>query len=139
VLVLLTDGVNDAGSITPREAARAAKAAGVRIYTIGIGADQMRVQGFFGSQMVNPSADLDADMLTTIATETGGRFFRATDSSALADAYRAIDALEPMPQRGPALRPKRELFRWPLGAAIVLLLIAIVPRQFSGRAGVAHD
>jgi Ca-activated chloride channel family protein len=139
VLVLLTDGVNNAGSITPREAARAAKAAGVRIYTIGIGADQMRVQGFFGSQTVNPSADLDADMLTTIATETGGRFFRATDSSALADAYRAIDALEPMPQHGPALRPKRELFRWPLGAAIVLLLIAIVPRQFSGRAGAAHD
>ena len=139
VLVLLTDGVNNAGSIAPREAARAAKAAGVRIYTIGIGADQMRVQGFFGSQMVNPSADLDADMLTSIATETGGRFFRATDSLALADAYRAIDALEPMPQYGPTLRPKRELFRWPLGAAIALLLIAIVPRQFGDMRGCTHD
>ena len=139
VLVLLTDGVNNAGSIAPREAARAAKAAGVRIYTIGIGADQMRVQGFFGSQMVNPSADLDADMLTSIATETGGRFFRATDSHALADAYRAIDALEPMPQHGPTLRPRRELFRWPLGVAIALLLIAIVPRRFSGMRGTAHE
>ena len=138
VLVLLTDGVNNAGSITPRDAARAAKAAGVRIYTIGIGADQMRVQGFFGSQMVNPSADLDADMLTSIATETGGRFFRATDSHALADAYRAIDALEPMPQHGPALRPKRELFRWPLGAAIALMLIVILPRQFGDMRGHTH-
>ncbi len=130
VLVLLTDGVNNAGSIAPREAARAAKAAGVRIYTIGIGATRMRVPGFFGSQLVNPSADLDAGMLTDIATQTGGRFFRATDSSELADAYRAIDALEPMPQQGPTLRPRHELFRWPLLAAITLLLLAIVPRRF---------
>jgi Ca-activated chloride channel family protein len=133
VLVLLTDGVNNAGSIAPREAARAAKAAGVRIYTIGIGATQMRIPGFFGSQLVNPSADLDADMLTSIAAQTGGRFFRATDSSELADAYRAIDALEPMPQQGPTLRPRHELFRWPLLAAIALLLLVIVPRRF-GRA-----
>ena len=133
VLVLLTDGVNNAGSISPREAARAAKAAGVRIYTIGIGATQMRVPGFFGSQLVNPSADLDADMLTTIAKETGGQFFRATDGNQLADAYRAVDALEPMPQHGPTLRPRHELFRWPLLAAIVLLLLVIVPRRF-GRA-----
>jgi Ca-activated chloride channel family protein len=130
VLVLLTDGVNNAGSISPREAARAAKAAGVRIYTIGIGATQMRVPGFFGSQLVNPSADLDADMLTTIAKETGGQFFRATDGNQLADAYRAVDALEPMPQHGPTLRPRHELFRWPLLAAIVLLLLVIVPRRF---------
>lgn len=135
VLVLLTDGVNNAGSITPREAARAAKAAGVRIYTIGIGATRMRVPGFFSSQLVNPSADLDADMLTAIATQTGGRFFRATDSQQLADAYRAIDALEPMPQHGPTLRPRHELFRWPLLAAIILLALVIVPRKFAGLRG----
>jgi Ca-activated chloride channel family protein len=129
VLVLLTDGVNNAGSIEPRDAARAAKAAGVRIYTIGIGATRMRVPGFFGSQLVNPSADLDADMLTAIAKETGGRFFRATDSDELADAYRAIDALEPMPQHGPALRPRHEWFRWPLGAAVILLLLAMASRR----------
>ncbi|WP_426690193.1 VWA domain-containing protein [Rhodanobacter ginsengiterrae] len=131
VLVLLTDGVNNAGSIAPRDAARAAKAAGVRVYTIGIGATRLRIPGFFGSQLVNPSADLDADMLTDIATQTGGRFFRATDSSELADAYRAIDALEPMPQHGPALRPRHELFRWPLLAAIALLLLVVLPRRFA--------
>jgi Ca-activated chloride channel family protein len=130
VLVLLTDGVNNTGNITPREAANAAKAAGVRIYTIGVGATQMRVPGFFGSQLINPSADLDADMLTTIAKETGGQFFRATDGTELADAYRAIDALEPMPQQGPTLRPRHELFRWPLAAAMLLLLLVIVPRRF---------
>ena len=134
VLVLLTDGVNNAGSISPREAASAAKADGVRIYTIGIGATQMRVPGFFGSQLINPSADLDANMLTTIARETGGQFFRATDGNELADAYRAIDALEPMPQHGPTLRPRHELFRWPLLAAIVLLLLVIVPRRFARTA-----
>ncbi|EIL93586.1 MULTISPECIES: VWA domain-containing protein [Rhodanobacter] len=131
VLVLLTDGVNNAGNIAPRDAARAAKAAGVRIYTIGIGATQLRIPGFFGSQLVNPSADLDADMLTDIATQTGGRFFRATDSSELASAYRAIDALEPMPQHGPALRPRHELFRWPLLAAIVLLLLVVLPQRLA--------
>jgi len=131
VLVLLTDGVNNSGNITPREAARAAKAAGVRIYTIGVGATQMTVPGFFGNQLINPSADLDADMLTTIAQETGGQFFRATDGNELANAYRAIDALEPMPHQGPTLRPRHELFRWPLAAAILLLLLVIVPRRFA--------
>ena len=129
VLVLLTDGVNNAGSIAPLEAARAAKAAGVRIYTVGIGADRMRVPGFFGTRIVNPSADLDATMLTKIADETGGRFFRATDSAQLADAYRAIDALEPMRQQGPSLRPRKEWFAWPLATALLLWLLAAAPRR----------
>ncbi|MEW5836293.1 MAG: VWA domain-containing protein [Pseudomonadota bacterium] len=127
VLVLLTDGVNNAGSITPIEAAKAAKAAGVRIYTIGIGADRMTVPDFFGSRVINPSADLDVGMLTSIAGQTGGRFFRATDSRQLADAYRTIDALEPMPQRAPTLRPRHELFRWPLGLATLLMVLATWP------------
>lgn len=128
VLVLLTDGVNNAGSIAPEQAAAAAKAAGVRIYTIGIGATQMRVPDFFGMRVVNPSADLDEGMLTRIANDTGGRYFRATDTRELAQAYRAIDALEPMPQHGPALRPRHELFRWPLSAAMLLLACALLAR-----------
>ena len=133
VVVLLTDGVNNAGSIAPREAARAAKAAGVRVYTIGIGATALRVPDFFGSRVVNPSADLDVGMLTDIANQTGGRFFRATDTDELAQAYRAIDALEPVPQAGAALRPHFELFRWPLGAALILLALAALPRYIGGR------
>ncbi|MET0937151.1 MAG: VWA domain-containing protein [Luteibacter sp.] len=133
VVVLLTDGVNNAGAIAPREAARAAKAAGVRVYTIGIGANAMRVSDFFGNHVENPSADLDVGMLTDIANQTGGRFFRATDSEEIADAYRAIDALEPVPQKVAALRPRYELFRWPLLAALVLFAIATLPRTIGRR------
>lgn len=133
VVVLLTDGVNNAGSIAPREAARAAKAAGVRVYTIGIGANAMRVPDFFGSRVVNPSADLDVGMLTDIANQTGGRFFRATDTDQLAQAYRAIDALEPVPQEGASLRPRYELFRWPLIVALILFGLAALPRYVGGR------
>ncbi|WP_266170684.1 VWA domain-containing protein [Dyella subtropica] len=127
VLVLLTDGVNNAGNITPLDAARAAKAAGIRVYTIGIGATEMRVPDFFGTRVVNPSADLDEGMLRSLATQTGGRYFRATDTNELAAAYRAIDALEPMPQQGPELRPRHELFRWPLLAGMLCLLFALAP------------
>jgi Ca-activated chloride channel family protein len=123
VVVLLTDGVN----IAPLDAAHAAKAAGVRIYTIGIGATEMSIPDLFGTHTVNPSADLDESMLRTMATQTGGRYFRATDASQLADAYRAIDALEPMPQQGPSLRPRHELFPWPLGVAALAWLLAFAP------------
>jgi Ca-activated chloride channel homolog len=133
VVVLLTDGVNNSGSIGPREAARTAKAAGVRIYTIGIGANEMRVPDFFGTRVVNPSADLDVDMLTDIASQTGGRFFRATDSGQIADAYRAIDALEPVPHGGQPLRPRFELFRWPLLAAMIFLVLGAMPRYLRKR------
>ena len=130
VLILLTDGVNNAGSILPQDAARAAKAEGVRIYTIGIGAQRMQVDDFFGSHTVNPSADLDVGMLTDIARQTGGRFFRATDSRELAAAYQTIAQLEPMPQQRPALRPRHELYPWPLGAAMLLWLLAAAGRPW---------
>ena len=130
VLILLTDGVNNAGSILPQDAARAAKAEGVRIYTIGIGAQRMQVDDFFGSHTVNPSADLDVGMLTDIAKQTGGRFFRATDSRELAAAYQTIAQLEPMPQQRPALRPRHELYPWPLGAAMLLWLLAAAGTQW---------
>jgi Ca-activated chloride channel family protein len=133
VLVLLTDGVDTASHLDPRAAARIAKAAGVRIYTIGIGADHLQVDGLFGSQTVNPSADLDAAMLTSIATSSGGRFFRATDSAQLADAYRAIDALEPLPHDAPSLRARRELFPWPVAAALLLALLAVLARGGAWR------
>jgi len=128
VVVLLTDGVNNAGSMAPLEAARAAKAAGVRLYTIGIGATEMRVPDLFGTRVINPSADLDEGMLRNLAQQTGGRYFRATDASELADAYRAVDALEPISQQGPSLRPRHELFRWPLALSALAWLLAMAPR-----------
>jgi len=125
VLVLLTDGVNNSGSLPPRQAARIAKAAGVRIYTIGIGSGRVRVPGLFGLHLSRSSASLNVAMLKSIAQSTGGRFFRASDTGQLAEAYRRIDALEPLPHHGRQLRPHRELFMWPLGAAVLFLLLAL--------------
>lgn len=119
VLVLLTDGVNTAGELDPDKAIDLAAANGVRIYTIGIGADELRVDSLFGSRVVNPSADLDEKMLTHMAEKTGGRYFRARDSAALADIYRVIDKLEPVADTTQSLRPIDELY-WLLLAAALL-------------------
>jgi len=128
VVVLLTDGVNNAGNIAPLDAANAAKAAGVRVFFNDTAATEMNIPDLFGTHTINPSADLDEGMLRTIAGQTGGRYFRATDASQLTDAYRAIDALEPMHQQGPSLRPRHELFRWPLALSVLAWLATILPR-----------
>lgn len=133
VLVLLTDGASNAGAIAPQEAGRAAKAAGVRVYTIGIGSTSLKVPDPYGSRYINPSEDLDTQTLIDIANETGGRFFRATDTSELAAAYRQIDELEPVPRQEQALRPRIELFRWPLLAGMALLLVALFSRWLPSR------
>ena len=124
VLVLLTDGVNTAGELTPAKAIDLAEANQVRIYTIGIGADQMRVDSLFGSRMVNPSADLDETMLTKMAERTGGRYFRARNSEELADIYRTIDKLEPAADAKQSLRPVDEWYWMPLAAAFAAVALA---------------
>ena len=120
VLILLTDGANTAGRVAPRKAAELARQAGLRIYTIGVGAERMAVPGLFGTQLVNPSADLDEDTLRYIARTTGGRYFRATDRGALAAIYRELDRLEPVAAEARTVRPVDELFLWPLGLALAL-------------------
>jgi Ca-activated chloride channel family protein len=127
VLILLTDGVNDAGELDPRKAIELAVAEHVKIYTIGIGADAMRVNGFFGSQVVNPSADLDAKLLTEMAEKTGGHFYRARDTAELAQIYREIDKLEPADDAQQLYRPIDELFYWPLSVVLLLGLLALSP------------
>jgi len=138
VLILLTDGVNDAGELDPRKAIELASAEHVKIYTIGIGAEAMRVEGFFGSQVVNPSADLDARMLGAMAEQTGGRFFRARDTDELVQIYREIDKLEPADDATQQYRPADELFHWPLSLAVLAALFALLPypapRAFAPRA-----
>ncbi len=121
MLILLTDGVNDAGELDPDKATELAVADKVKIYTIGIGAEAMRVSdGFFGSRVVNPSADLDARLLTEMAQKTGGRFFRARDTAELAQIYHEIDKLEPGADKTQQFRPIDELFYWPLSLALLL-------------------
>ncbi|MGN6313070.1 MAG: VWA domain-containing protein [Rhodanobacteraceae bacterium] len=120
VLVLLTDGVNTAGSVAPLDAARLAKAAGVRIYTIGIGSAGGQTLSVFGMQIPAPDQDLDVSTLSSIAQQTGGKFFRAADADQLADAYQAIDKLEPLARGDALLRPREERFPYPLAAALLL-------------------
>lgn len=127
VLILLTDGGNNAGEVAPLEAAKLAAQAGLTIYTIGVGADEMLVPSFFGSRRVNPSGDLDERTLRAIAAATGGRYFRARDSEGLNQIYAILDKLQPIDHEKQTFRPRRTLFYWPLAlsllfAAALLLL-----------------
>ena len=120
VLILLTDGANDAGEVDPQQAAKLAAKEGLTIYTIGIGADAMTVSTLFGTQQINPSQDLDTDTLRAIAKTTGGRFFRARDTAELNKIYGIINKLQPVDQEKQTFRPRRSLFFWPLALALVL-------------------
>jgi len=124
VLILLTDGVNDAGELDPDKSIELARAEHVKIYAIGIGAEAMRVDGFFGSRVVNPSADLDSRLLTAMAEKTGGRFYRARNTAELAQIYGEIDKLEPSADAQEQFRPVDDLFFWPLAAALLAALLA---------------
>ena len=134
VLVLLTDGVSNAGELDPQKAIELAVANEVRIYTIGIGAETMDVGGLFGSQRVNPSAGLDVAMMSAMAEKTGGKFFRARDPAELAGIYREIEKLEPVAGNPQALRPVEEAFHRPLAAALLLAALALMlPARYSRR------
>ena len=124
VLVLLTDGANTSGEVQPLQAAEFAARDGLTVYTVGVGADEMMVQDFFGSRVVNPSADLDEETLRTIAEQTGGRYFRARDAKGLEKIYEILDELEPVESDVEIIRPVDELFYWPLGLAYALALLA---------------
>ncbi len=132
VLVLLTDGVNNAGSMAPVQAAKIAAAAGVRVYVIGMGGDGRAAGDWLGMMLPAVPAQLDEHTLTSIAKATGGAYFRAADADQLAHAYRRIDALEPLPQQGRPLRPRRELFMWPLLAAWLLFVATLLARRQRG-------
>jgi Ca-activated chloride channel family protein len=125
VLILLTDGANTAGSVDPRKAADLAAAEGLRIYTIGVGAESQLVQGLLGSRRVRNN-ELDEATLTAIADKTGGRYFRARDIAGLEAIYQLLDELEPASQEGEVFRPVRELYAWPLaGALLISMLLAL--------------
>jgi len=124
VLILLTDGANTAGSVLPVRAAQLAQQIGLRVHTIGIGAESMQVSSVFGgTRRANPSADLDEETLTEIARLTGGRYFRAKDTAALQDIYRILDEMEPVAEPESGFRPVKSLYYWPLAGALFLTSI----------------
>ncbi|MCG8325261.1 MAG: VWA domain-containing protein, partial [Thiotrichales bacterium] len=132
VLVLLTDGANTAGNVFPKEAAERAAGEGLKIYTIGIGADESLVQSLFGTRRYNPSRDLDEATLKAIAEVTGGHYFRARDTAELEQIYSILDQLEPVEQDVQRFRPRTSLYYWPLaGAAMIALLLFLL--RYRGR------
>ncbi len=136
VLILLTDGANNAGEVEPLDAARLAADNGVKIHTIGIGSDKMVMPGLFGSsfgsKVVNPSRDLDEDTLREIASSTGGNYFRARDPAELINIYQLLDALEPVEQEAQSYRPQKSLFHLPLAIAFCLSLLLALVRGVRG-------
>jgi Ca-activated chloride channel family protein len=128
VLILMTDGANTAGAVTPLKAAELAATRGLKIYTIGIGADEEIKLTWFGLRRVNPTAQLDEDTLREIARLSGGRYFRARDTEELAQIYRLLDELEPLPRDTESLRPTTALFIWPLALALLLAACLVLPR-----------
>ena len=120
VLILMTDGANTAGEVSPLKAAELAAASHLKIYTIGVGADEMIVRSFFGNRKVNPSRDLDEHTLVKVAESTGGRYFRARNTDDLNNIYMLLDKLEPVEKDKQYFRPRSELYDWPLSLALAL-------------------
>jgi Ca-activated chloride channel family protein len=129
VVVLLTDGQNNCGKISPVMAAEAARALGVKVYTIGAGVRgeaPMPVTDSDGNKrIVMIQADVDEKALQEIATETGGKFFRATDTDSLKNIYGEIDRLEKTTHTLKKFESQRELFPWAVVPALCLLGVSI--------------
>ncbi|MDX2225771.1 MAG: VWA domain-containing protein [Verrucomicrobiae bacterium] len=125
VVVLLTDGANNAGKVTPEIAAEAAKALGIKVYTICFGSGgeiMVRVKNRMGfDQMVPMQADIDEATLEKIAALTGGKFFRATDSDALENVFKQIDQLEKTVVKIKKFETYTEFFQWFLIPGLLIL------------------
>ena len=132
VLLLLTDGQNTAGKITPDQALELAVDKKITIYSIGIGADIMVQKSLFGARRINPSSELDEDSLKRLAEQTNGQYFRARSSEDMSQIYQLLDQLEPVEQEQQQMRPLTALFYYPLAAALLfaftyLLWISVLP------------
>ena len=125
VVILLTDGVNNQGTISPKTAAELAKAEDVKVYTIGIGTDKARVMTPYGPI----KAELDEGILKKIASITGGEYFRAKDKEALSKIYAKIDQLEKTKIDVTKYQNSSEEFYWWAIAAVVFILLEVALRN----------
>jgi Ca-activated chloride channel family protein len=119
VLILLTDGENTAGEVSPLKAAELAARQNLKIYTIGVGAATREVGGLFFNRSIKNN-EIDEKTLTKIAQLTGGRYFRAHDLQQLDQIYELIDKLEPIEQASQSFRPVKSLYVWPLSLALLI-------------------
>jgi len=130
ILILLTDGVNNAGKVAPLAAAEAAAVIKIKVYTIGAGkrgvAPVPSVDMFGRPRIIQAEVDIDENTLSKVAEMTRAQYFRATDSTSLAKIYEAINALETTARKVRHFSQHNELFIWPLLAALLLLTAELV-------------
>lgn len=130
IMILLTDGINNTGTITPLVAAEAAETLGIKIYTIGAGTHgeaPMPMQDQFGrKRLVRVKVDIDDETLSEVAERTGGQYFRATDTESLAKVYEEINTMETTIRNIKKFENYRELFSWFVFAALFFLAMEIV-------------
>jgi Ca-activated chloride channel family protein len=135
VIILVTDGVNNSGSIEPRVAAQLAAQSGIKVYTIGVGSEgpvplPVKRQNPFTGQIetvyTHIRGELDEPTLNAIAEMTGGEFYRATEPRALARVLQRIDALEKTRLTSPKREQIDELYGYPLAAGLALLALALL-------------
>lgn len=130
VVVLLTDGVNNAGKVEPLTAAEAARALGIKVYTIAAGTQgeaPMPVTDRFGNErVVMAPVEVDEKTLRAVAERTGGAFFRATDTRTLEGIYAQIDQLERTAETVKRYEEYRELYHWPLLLGLVVLALELL-------------
>ncbi|MEA3306108.1 MAG: VWA domain-containing protein [Candidatus Omnitrophota bacterium] len=130
VIILLTDGRNNAGRISPLTAAEAAKALKAKVYTIGAGTKGLApypVKDFFGNTVYQPiKIDIDEDVLIKVASETNAKYFRATDTKSLKEIYKEIDTLEKTPIEEKGYSEYKELFPLFLIPGLALLFMEVI-------------
>lgn len=124
VIILLTDGENNSGEMSPSAAADIAKELGIKIYTIGIGAREIQIPTLFGYQTVKNN-ELDENLLQNIAKTTGGEYFRAGDSKEFKEIFNKVDELEKTKIDGRSFYDKQEMFEGILKIALIFLLLGV--------------
>ena len=136
VVILLTDGVNNSGEVAPLSAAEIAKTYGVRVYTIGVGANGMApypVMTPWGMDVQQMQVEIDEELLRTIAETTGGRYFRATDNTKLSEIYSEINRMEKARTTVDSFPVYNELFgrfaQWALVCLLLCLLLRLLIRR----------
>lgn len=136
VVILLTDGVNNCGEISPQTAAELAKTCGVRVYTIGVGARGTApypVMTPWGVEVQNIPVEIDEELLKQIADSTGGRYFRATDNTKLAEIYAEINEMEKTLTTIDSFPVYKDLFLRYAIVALICLLAELIIKLFIRR------
>ena len=131
IVILMSDGYANAGTVSVEEALGLAQKANVKVYTVGIGSDPQSLQGMFSIPGLNSVLDLDEKTLKQIAQETGGQYFLANSAQELKQIYDIINNLETTPNKDITLRPQKELFYIPAILGLCLWFLAFYKRSLS--------